>query len=148
VVPDGTVLAADVPVTTLIFLEKQLIDVRTAVSKLPVLDPAIQWQAGDGMWVAPEERTTRFDRVTEPLVLYPATDKHPAQVTTHERKVAVGEWATVNVAGGIKREQQREWLDRVETAMEAVKFAREAANSVMVEDRKMGKDILGWIFRA
>jgi len=38
-----TPLLADVPVTYLLFLEKQLTDLRTFVDKLPVLDPSVVW---------------------------------------------------------------------------------------------------------
>ena len=37
---DGRVLVADVPVSYLLFLEKQLTDINTFVRKLPVLDAA------------------------------------------------------------------------------------------------------------
>src|SRR5215475_6595094 len=43
VVIDGEVLLPQVPVTYLLFLEKQLIDIHTFVKKLPVLDPAETW---------------------------------------------------------------------------------------------------------
>ena len=36
--------AADVPVTHLLFLEKQLIDLNTFVEKLPTLDPGERWE--------------------------------------------------------------------------------------------------------
>ena len=47
VVVDGRVIAPDVPVTHLLFLEKQLTDMTTFVSKLPVLDPADTWTWDD-----------------------------------------------------------------------------------------------------
>ena len=40
---DGRVLVADVPVSYLLFLEKQLTDLHTFVKKLPVLDAAESW---------------------------------------------------------------------------------------------------------
>ena len=40
---DGRVLVSDVPVSYLLFLEKQLIDVNTFVRKLPVLDASEAW---------------------------------------------------------------------------------------------------------
>jgi hypothetical protein len=47
---DGNVLLADVPATYLLFLEKQLTDLHTFVTKLPVLDAGESWvfeQAAD-----------------------------------------------------------------------------------------------------
>src|SRR6266498_2923587 len=43
VVVDDEALLTDIPVTYLMFLEKQLIHIRTFVTKLPVLDPAKEW---------------------------------------------------------------------------------------------------------
>src|SRR5262245_3050946 len=44
VLVDGQAVLKSVPVTTLLFLEKQLHDVETFVSKLPVPDPAYRWE--------------------------------------------------------------------------------------------------------
>jgi hypothetical protein len=43
VVVDGVPVVTGVPVTYLLFLEKQLVDIGTFVEKLPVLDPAKLW---------------------------------------------------------------------------------------------------------
>lgn len=43
IVVDSITVAKDVPVTTLIFLEKQLVDVETFVSKLPTLSEDAEW---------------------------------------------------------------------------------------------------------
>jgi hypothetical protein len=60
VVVDGVVLATAVPVTHLLFLDKQLSDMRTFIAKLPVLDPAKEWQydPNKGMYTTkfPEQR--------------------------------------------------------------------------------------------
>jgi hypothetical protein len=41
---DGTTLVADVPVTYLLFLEKQLGDLAAIIKAIPVLDPTEEWQ--------------------------------------------------------------------------------------------------------
>ncbi len=46
---DGVTVLAQVPVTYLIWLEKQLVDLHTMVSKLPVLDPSL---GNGGCWQA------------------------------------------------------------------------------------------------
>src|ERR1044072_294916 len=43
VVVDGKVLLSGVPATYLLFLEKQLIEIRTFLEALPVLDPSESW---------------------------------------------------------------------------------------------------------
>ena len=47
VVVDGRTLLADVPVSYLLFLEKQLTDLHTFVKKLPLLDAAEDWNFDD-----------------------------------------------------------------------------------------------------
>ena len=44
VVVDGRTLLKDVPVTHLLFLEKQMVDLRTFIDGLPTLDPAEDWE--------------------------------------------------------------------------------------------------------
>ena len=51
---DGTVVMAAVPVTHLLFLEKQLTDIQTFVSHAAVLDPAESWKWDEGHRVLPQ----------------------------------------------------------------------------------------------
>src|SRR5690349_683539 len=60
IVVDGTTVADDVPVTYLLFLEKQLADLQTFIAKLPVLDAAETWsfdEATDSYATAPSQTT-------------------------------------------------------------------------------------------
>jgi hypothetical protein len=61
VVEDGTTLLADVPVPYLLFLEKQLVDLNTFVTKLPVLDPSENWTYNtvSGAYESDTAQTTR-----------------------------------------------------------------------------------------
>src|SRR5690349_11462734 len=65
VVVDDRVLLADVPVTYLLFLEKQLTDLHTFVKKLPVLDAAESWVFNDSAdcWSTEPVRTNRTKKV-------------------------------------------------------------------------------------
>src|SRR4029079_4864085 len=60
-----TPLLADVPVTYLLFLEKQLTDLRTFVDKLPVLDPSVVWlqDPSSGDWRSEPAETVRTKKV-------------------------------------------------------------------------------------
>jgi hypothetical protein len=82
VVVGGTTVLKDVPVTHLLFLEKQLVDLHTFVEKLPTL----------------------------------------------------------------AAREKNEMLERVRRLQEAVKSAREEANSAAVEPRKTGKPVLDYVF--
>jgi len=146
---DGDVLLADVPVTHLLFLEKQLTDLHTFVKKLPVLDAAEAWTFNDSAdcWSTEPVRTIRTRKVPRNHVKAEATEKHPAQVEVYYEDVPVGYWTTVKFSGALPAKRVSELLGRVEKLQEAVKFAREEANNAAVVDRKVGEKIFGYLFR-
>jgi hypothetical protein len=78
---DGRVLLKDVPATYLLFLEKQLGDLHTFVSKMSELDPGNDWaiDPGTGLYKTDTQMTQRTKKVQRPITLYEATKEHPAQ---------------------------------------------------------------------
>lgn len=149
IVIDDVVLVGDVPVSTLISLEKKLVDFATFVAKLPVLDAAEEWvEADDGLsFKTLPSRKVRTKKIPRNHVKAAATDKHPAQVELYYEDVVVGDWTTVQFSGAITSKQQRELASKVAKLQQAVKIAREEANSTEVTDFKIGAQIfqyLGW----
>lgn len=150
VVVDGETLLSEVPVTYLLFLEKKLTDLKTFVSKLPVLDPSTNWHADtsleDGVWVSDEVKTTRTKKVPRNHVLAAATDKHPAQVQVYHEDVIVGDWTTKKFSGAVPAARRAALIERVNKLSDAVKVARETANSIEVTDRKAGEAVFEYLF--
>ena len=150
VVVDGKVLLKDVPATYLLFLEKKLVDMKTLVSKAPVLDPANNWSEdatqSAGVWASDEVKTTKTKKIPRNHVKAPATDRHPAQVDVYYEDVIVGDWTTKKFSGAITPARKAELLRRVNTLSDAVKIAREEANSAEVTGRKAGSEIFGYLF--
>jgi hypothetical protein len=148
VVVDGGVLLADVPVTYLLFLEKQLTDMHTFIKKLPVLDAADTWAFNEpaDSYATEPVRTIRTKKVPRNHVKAEATEKHPAQVEVYYEDIAVGYWTTVKYSGALPAKRIADLLQRVETLQQAVKFAREEANSTDVIDRKVGDKVFGYLF--
>lgn len=146
-VVDGQTLVKDVPVTTLLFLEKKLTDLHTFISKLPVLNPAYDWRYDDARacHVTEPRQTARTMKIEEPVMLAPATEKHPAQVQLRAKDVLVGYWTTVNLSGALPAQRVNQLKGRVEKLQDAVKAAREAANSIEVEHQKMGEKLFGYL---
>ena len=139
-VPDGVAVLKDVPVTTLLFLEKQLVDIHTFVEKLPALDPGETWGYNPDVdhYASEPYQTTKTRKVLKNHVKAEATKEHPAQVETYTEDVVVGYWTTVKFSGAIPAREKNEILDRVRKLQEAVKSAREEANSMAVESEKIG----------
>lgn len=149
VVIDDQTLLTDVPVSYLLFLEKQLTDLHTFVKKLPVLDAAESWVFNDSAdcWSTEPVRTIRTKKVPRNHVKAEATEKHPAQVEVYYEDVSIGYWTTVKFSGALPAKRISELLDRVEKLQHAVKFAREEANNTEVVDRKVGDKVFGYLFR-
>lgn len=151
VVVDGFTVLEDVPVTYLLFLERQLVNVKTFVSKLPTLDPSQDWSFDEaqGVWKSRPVQTVRNKKVPRNWVKAEATDKHPAQVEVYHEDVMVGTWTKVDTSGAIPATRKAELLDRVDKLAQAVKFAREQANSAEVTDYpNAGAQIFGYLFGA
>lgn len=144
---DGKVIVAAVPVTTLLFLEKQLIDFHTLVEKLPTLDPANDWHPSQeaDCWATEPHETTRTKKVPKAFVKSEATKEHPAQVDVFTEDVVVGYWETVNFSGAIPEKQKRAILERVRKLQDAVKSAREDANSMEIVQRKIAEPIFDYL---
>lgn len=142
------VLLQAVPVSYLMFLEKQLVNVETVVRNLPVLDATEVWEfdsATDTFKSAPVG-TIKTKKIRRSHVLAPATDRHPAQVESFTEDEPIGVWTTVKYSGAIPAQRLNKMLARVKALAEAVKFARESANMVEVADPKPGRRILDYVF--
>jgi len=148
IIVDGETIAAEVPATTLLFLEKELTDLRTFVQTLPILDAAEEWMA-DGnhefLYRTNPEKTHRTKKVEKPLVLYDATKEHPAQTKTVTEDVIIGHWETTKVTGAIPVADKLTYWKRVNKLLDAVKEARERANSATCIEGKLGKAIFQYV---
>lgn len=147
VVVDGITVLKDVPVTTLLFLEKQLVDVHTFIKKLPVLDPSERWErdAAQDCWATQPTETVRTKKILRNHVKAAATDKHPAQVDVYNEDVVAGYWSTIKYSGAMPAARISELLTKVEKLQRAVKFAREAANVIDVTPIKAGESLFGYL---
>lgn len=147
---NGKTLVANVPVTLLLFLEKQLVDLHTFVEKLPVLDPGERWvfDPTQDCYASLPFQTTRTKKIPKSHIKYEATKEHPAQVEMYFEDITIGTWTTVKFSGAIPAHEKNRLLERVRILSDAVKEAREEANGVEVEKKKLGEAVLGFIFEA
>jgi hypothetical protein len=148
VLVDGKVLLSQVPITYLLFLEKQLVDLHTFIKKLPILDASETWtfDASADAWATEPVQTVRTKKIPRNHVKAEATEHHPAQVEVYYEDVAVGYWRTVKFSGALPAQRVNDLLERVERLQEAVKFAREEANNFEVEDQEVGEKIFKYLF--
>lgn len=145
------VIAAQIPVTTLIFLEKALVDISTNLGKYPTLDPAQEWvYDGDaGAYRSKDPvKTIRAKKVPQAFVKYEATEQHPAQVEVFTEEVPEGTWTKTDFSGALSADRVAGIQFRVEQLLTAVKYAREQANTIDVVDVEIGANILDFVFTA
>lgn len=146
---NGTVILPAVPVTHLLFLEKQVNDLATFVSKLPTLDPADEWafdSNADAYATEPSE-TVKTKKIPRNHVLAEATKEHPAQVQVYNEDVVVGYWKTIKFSGALPAKDKNAMADRVRLLHQAIVTAREEANSIEVAQVREGQAVLDFVFQ-
>ncbi|MBK9032832.1 MAG: hypothetical protein IPL61_16435 [Myxococcales bacterium] len=148
VIIDGRVLLRDVPATYLLFLEKQLSDLSTFIAKMAELDPGSDWSVdpSTGLFRTEPSATQRTKKLQRPIVLYDATEHHPAQTQLITEDVIAGQWITVKHSGAIPAPRKKQLLARIERLSHAVKYAREQANSIESPDQKLAKEVFAFLF--
>lgn len=137
------------PVDELLGLEVRLDKIRTLVKGMPTLNAAKGWEAlpeRKGLYKAKNvEVTTKTEKVMYPVVLAPATDKHPAQVKEATRDDVVGSWKLIEFSGAATTEQKAHMLERLDDLITAVKQARMRANETEVVSVHVGEKLVAYM---
>jgi len=149
IVVDGVALASDVPVTHLLFLEKQLNDLKDFILKLPVLDPTKTWgfDSNKDLYVSQfvEERL-KTKKIHKSVIKFEPSEHTPGDADVVTVDEPEGRWKQEDVSAAFPANKIREVMTRVTKLQEAVKFAREEANSLEVEKQKIAEGMLEYIF--
>jgi hypothetical protein len=148
VVVDGKTILANVPVTSLLFLDKQVNDLETFISKLPSPDPAEEWSYDPNTGLLRSRSTESVRTSKEPTVIvkYHPTKEHPAQTELFTKDVPVGTWMQILYSGCITVDRKNAVLARIRKLQDAIKVAKEQANLLEVERQKAGEPLLGFVF--
>jgi hypothetical protein len=150
IVVNGETVAKDVPVTHLLYLEKQLNDLRTFITKLPVLDPTKEWvyDTNQAKYTSkyPEKRI-RTKKNYKSLVKIEPGPHSPGQAEIISVDEPEGIWTEISYSTAYPAEEIRTMIERVNALWKAVKFAREEANSIQVEKSSVADSILGYVFK-
>lgn len=147
VVVDEVTLLQDVPVGYLLFLEKRLEDLLTFFKGLPTLDPNETWDQdrGNGLYRSEPVLTLKTKKVPRSHVLVPATDRHPAQAETYHDDITIGTWTRISYSGAVPPVVVDDLCRRVVKLRDAVISAREAANTIEVDERKVAATIFDYL---
>ena len=148
VVTEGVFSITNVPVTVLLFLEKQLVDLRTFATNIPTLPTDKEWRFDDAKncWVTAAEQTVKTQKKVEVIVKYVATKEHPAQTDLINTDKTIGHWTTIHKSGAMPEKERDAIIARIEGLQDVVKLAREGANSIEVKQRTDMGALLDYIF--
>ncbi len=148
IVVDGRTILPNVPVTSLLFLDKQVNDLETFISKLPTPDPAEEWthDPNTGLLRGRATESVRTSKEPTVIVKYDATKEHPAQTELFTKDVPVGTWTQILYSGSLPADRKNAILARVRKLHDAIKVAKEQANLLEVERLKVGEPLLGFVF--
>ena len=148
IVIDGKPVLTGVPVTFLLYLDKQVNDLETFVSKLPTPDPAEEWTHDPNTGLLRSRATESLRTSKEPTVIvkYEATKEHPAQTELFTKDVPVGTWTQIQYSGCIPADRKNQLLDRVKKLHDAIKVAKEQANLLEVERQKAADAVFAFVF--
>lgn len=146
ILPDGTILLKNVPVSHLLWLEKYFGEWRKYISVLPVLNPTKRWTLADSNIYesTPEVKGSTAKKVI-PLVLHPGTDKHAPNVQPIEETLPTGHYTSVALSGAIYPSRKRELLDRFDMVINAFRDAAARANHSPAVEVKEGGELLKFL---
>lgn len=142
----GAVLVPNVPVDELLGLEVRLETLRRTLDHMPTLDASKQWQDNEsgrqGEYVTvSDEVTSKTEKTMVPVVLYEATDKHPAQIERVTIDKVVGTFNRMSFSGAATSRQKADALSVLDDLLVEVKQARQRANSVEAATDRIGSKI-------
>lgn len=147
IVVNGVTLASDIPVTYLLYLEKQLTDVRTIIQKIPTLSTEDNFQLNKetGFYASAIVKTHKTKKKPKVIVHFEPTKEHPGKSELVYEDVISGYWNTIKTSGALPPSRKQTLIERVNDLLDAVKFAREKANMVTVPDEKIGNTIFDFL---
>lgn len=137
--------------TGLLSLEGALTKLRNDLYKhIPTLDPSVIWHKDTenprkGMFKS--EASTKFRSVTrkKPIVAYPATAEHPAQVVIESYDEQVGKYLTTQYSGKISPKAKADIIERLDQVIFSVKQARAKANNSDTVPIKLAQNLFAYI---
>jgi hypothetical protein len=150
VVLDGVTIVTHVPSTWLLGMEARLARFRAVLLAIPTLDPALHWEAdpAQGRGIFRAETPVRFktEKTKDFKVIVPPTDKHPAQVAEVITDNTVARIEETAFSGMVTPVRKAELITRLDALIGAVQQARQRANDVVLDERKVSPDIFGYLF--
>jgi hypothetical protein len=150
VLADGKILLPAVPVGHLLYLERELGTLHALVSGMPTLDQTKDWTTEGvepGLHKSAPVETTTSDKVVYNWHRGNGTPTIQEQVDVLTRDEVTGYITKTTFSGALDPKRKATLLDRISGLRNAVKMAREEANSAQAQDKHEGRAIFEWLLR-
>jgi len=145
----GSTVILNVPATILLNFEKKFKEIRAMYQTIPTLDPGREWikdTSSANIYVSLHDtESIKTDKTTIPVILAPATDKHPAQVKEVNKDIPVGKWNTIYRSGSITPLEKSQLLAKIDIVIRELTQARQRANDQVVEKITIAEEIFAFI---
>lgn len=131
----GNRLIENVPVDELLGLLDRLGSLRSLLLEAPTIDASRTWENGavKYTWRAVDDDVvTKTEKRLTPVVLSPATDKHPAQIEKVVNDAVVGKWITRKSSGELTAQQKADLLAAIDELISEGSKARSRCNEIEV----------------
>lgn len=145
---DGdNIFGSGLPATALLNLEAKLAQIREVYEAIPTNDPSERWEwdDGNGHYKSTDRITNITKKVTKALVLYEATENHPAQTQAYNDDVKTGTRSTTLYSGLLSPSEKRRILEKIDKLTRAVKEARQRANNTEITTINISEAIFNYI---
>jgi hypothetical protein len=144
---DGEVLLREVPVGHLLWLAKEVERVQKLVRALPVLDSARNWQDSALPDISKADPVGQAQREKTPYNWHRenGTDKFQEIVDVMFRDDVIGTWTVTQLSGALDPRRKEQLLERLGKLADALKMAREEANTAVAQDRAEGDVLFDYI---
>lgn len=148
VVVDGVTLLEQAPVPLLLFLEKQVVDLRKAIEVIPTLNEAEDWVYDQALGYHRTKEPVRTHKTKTKkvgIVLHAPTKEHPAQTQLIDETQTVGYWTGFKFSGAMPAPRKKTLLKRTNDLLAAVKVAREEANTSKTTTQNIGAKLFSFV---
>lgn len=150
VLSNGAILAKEVPATALLFLEREIGKIYELVTSIPTLEPGIFWgdakERGSEIYYHKDSKI-RTKKVLKPIILYAATDKHPAQVEKVTEDVPTGNIERHTYSSKYTPLKKAQMIERLDDIKISIKKARQRANGCEASIKKIGDNIFNYVMK-
>jgi len=150
VIINGKPVFTDVPVTFLLNMETELMNLKNVYGSIPTLAPGIEWipdeQKGRGIYkTAHKAEKNKTEKTIQFKVLIQPTKEHPGQVKEWSEDRPIGKFVTEVWSGMISPADKALMIGKLDKVLRAFKKARQRANCQETTPAEIGKQIFDYI---